>query len=333
MSLRDERGFTLIELLTVMGLSLIILSATLATFTSLVRGAHDNDARGEATETARTSLDRQARQLRNVAKRVNAPVIDTVADYDFIFQTSDPERTWVRYCLDTTTAPGSARRGRLWEATSSESTLTAAMRGACPGSGWSATSPPVVVADFVTNRRDGLERSVFAYTCTSGTDSCTASASTYDQIVNVGTELMVDTRLDSGAPELKVATGVYLRNQNQRPEASFVSSRVRTRTILLNASSSSDFEGRTLTYHWFKGTMPTSIRCDQPTITTNAVGDKILWGGRTIGQGVTLQHAFPTTDGAAGASVSIGLVACDPGDRDGTAGVPPGATIQVPIPS
>jgi len=326
----DEQGLTLVELMIVMALSLVVLSATLATFTKLVHGAHDNDARVDAAEIARTALDKQARYLRNLAKGLDAPVIDRVSDYDFIFQTADPARTWVRYCLDTTTSPASAQRGRLWEASSSSSTLTSAMRGTCPGTGWSATS---TVADFLTNKRDGLDRPIFTYICKSGTSACTSSAATFDQIVNVGTQIMVDTRPSSGAAELKVATGVYLRNQNQAPEASFVGPRVGTRTILLNASGSSDFEGRTLTYHWFKGTMPTSIQCGEPTVTTNAAGDKLLWGGKTIGQGITLQHSFPSADGSAGTNVSIGLVACDPGDRAGTAGVPPGAAIQVPIPS
>jgi len=329
MSLRDEQGMTLIELLLVMALSLVILSATLVTFTTLVKNTHDNDARIDAAETARTALDRQARQLRNLAKRVNAPVIDRIGDDDFIFQTAAPERTWVRYCLDTTSAPASPERGRLWEASSASSTLTSAMGGPCPGTGWAAST---AVADFVTNMRTAPGRPIFSYTCTGAATACTASPGTYDQIVNVGAELMIDTRRSSGAPELKVATGVYLRNQNQRPEASFVGPRVGTRTILLNASGSSDFEGRTLTYYWFKDTMPTSISCDQPVITTVG-GDKMLWGGKTIGQGITLQHTFQLADGSPGTNRSIGLVACDPGDRHGTAGILPGPAIQIPIPN
>jgi prepilin-type N-terminal cleavage/methylation domain-containing protein len=41
----DEQGLTLVELMIVMALSLVVLSATLATFTKLVRGAHDRRAR------------------------------------------------------------------------------------------------------------------------------------------------------------------------------------------------------------------------------------------------------------------------------------------------
>jgi hypothetical protein len=84
---------------------------------------------------------------------------------------------------------------------------------------------------------------------------------------------------------------------------------------------------------WFKGTMPTAIACDQPFVTVNAAGQQLLWGGVLIGDGVVLTHTFPTTDGAAGSLQKIGLVACDPGDRYGSAGVPPAAAIRVAIPS
>ena len=95
---------------------------------------------------------------RRLAKGLDAPVIDRVGNYDFIFQTADPARTWA-----------SAQRGRLREASSSSSTLTSAMRGTCPGTGWSATS---TVADFLTNKRDGLDRPIFTYICKSGTSAC-----------------------------------------------------------------------------------------------------------------------------------------------------------------
>ena len=145
MRLADERGFTLIELLIGMICSILILSATLSTFENMVRVDKDNNQRNDTAELARTALDVQARQLRNVAKRVSSPVIDTVSAYDLIFQTSDPSRTWVRYCLDTTTAPASTERGRLWvgELAVPDSTVTtpvtAGMRSGCPSSSTAGT--------------------------------------------------------------------------------------------------------------------------------------------------------------------------------------------------
>ena len=106
-----------LELLAAMALALVVLGATLVTFTTLSTAAHDNNVRLETTEEAREALDVQARQLRNLAKRLNnTAVLDTVAPYDLIFQTSDPSRTWVRYCLDTVHAPATASQARLWTA-------------------------------------------------------------------------------------------------------------------------------------------------------------------------------------------------------------------------
>ena len=89
------------------------------------------DARGSA-------LDVAARQLRNLANpTVNAATtIDRARPYDFIFQTSDPAKTWVRYCLADDRRRLARTRPRLWETESATATLSAGMRGPCPGTGW-----------------------------------------------------------------------------------------------------------------------------------------------------------------------------------------------------
>jgi prepilin-type N-terminal cleavage/methylation domain-containing protein len=337
MNVRNEDGYTLPELLVVLVLSLLILVATLAVFDTSYRAAHKSDARFDTVEVARNGLDVQARQLRNLAKRLNnTPVIDSVGGYDVIFQTSDPARTWMRYCLDTANAPASSERGRLWSSSLALSpgatayAVTGGMRGACPGTGWTKSE---IVADWVTNRRGGRDRPVFTYRCTDGTSNCTASAATFDQIVNVAAQTIVDSTPGTEGEELLVASSVYLRNQNQAPVVNFVATPTISRTVLLNGSGSTDYEGRTLSMYWFKGTMPTTITCDQPIVTLNAAGQRILWGGVLIGDGITLSHTFPTTDGGVGALVRIGLVACDPGDRYGTAGVPPQLSIRIAIPN
>lgn len=342
MRLRDEDGFTLIELLTVMSISIVLLSATLLTFNNLYQAEHDNENRLDTVEVARNGLDVQARQLRNLAKRLNnTAVIDTVGAYDLIFQTSDPSRTWVRYCLDTA-APASTDRGRIWTAelsltSSAASPVTAGMRSACPGTGWSKTR---VVADYVTNRRANLDRPLFKYACTSGT-TCTSAPATFDQVLNISAQAIVDTTPGRSVPELRVASGVYLRNQNQAPVAAFVSTPASTsRTVLLNASGSTDYEGRTMNYYWFKQTMPAlaSIDCANPTITYSSGGTvRSLWGVTGpvagpgfIGESVTLSHTFPASDGTAGSTRNIGLVVCDPGDRFATAGITTAIPVQIP---
>jgi len=335
MTLRGEGGFTLVEMLVVLVLSFVVLGATLTTFTNFNQVAHDNDTRNDTVEVARNALDAQARQLRNLAKRVASPVIDRISGYDLIFQSQEPSKTWVRYCLDTTTSPASTDRARLWKAelavpTVSGGPVAAPASVACPGTGWTTTS---VVADYVTNRSAGNERPLFTYRCRSGT-ACAASATTYDQVVGITAETFVDTTPSRGAPETGVVSAVYLRNQNQAPVASFVSSPTSdSRTIVLNASASTDFEGRTMSYYWFKQSMPAtaSIDCADPDVT----GDPgSLWGSAGfIGTGITLNHTFsltPVSDGVAGSTRTIGLVVCDAGDRPG---VPPLVTSAVAIPT
>jgi prepilin-type N-terminal cleavage/methylation domain-containing protein len=332
----DESGFTLIELLVGMTLSLVVLAATLTTFSNFERGAQGVNDQNDSAELARNALDAQARQLRNVAKRVASPVIDTLGPDDLIFQTADPSRTWVRYCLDTTAPPASPDRGRLWTAelaVASAATATPvspAMRAGCPGTGWTATR---VVADYVTNRRPGFDRPLFTYTCRTGT-GCLAGPATYDEVVNVAAQTFIDTTPDKAPEELRVSTGVHLRNQNQAPVAAFVATPTASRTVVLNASGSSDYEGRTLDYYWFKQVMPAlaSIDCAQPTVTGGGSAPS-LWGAAGfVGDGVTLSYEFPPTDGLAGATRAVGLVVCDPGDRYGTAGVSPQPAIGVVIP-
>ena len=321
MRFRGDRGFTLVELMIVMGLALVVLAATLTTFTKLVRNARDTDRRAETAELARNSLDMTARQLRNLAKRVNnSNVILRAESNDFIFQTSDPARTWVRYCLDTTSGGATTTRARLRMGRTAGSTVTATMSTAasCPGTGWDATE---VVADYVVNRIGGLTRPVFSYYCLDGTTNCVNPANptyTLDQIVNTNISLAVDNTPLTGPKEMVVATSVHMRNQNQVPVAAFEAVRQPSpaRTMQFNGSASTDYEGRTLQYHWFKTTMPTTaaIDCENQSPTAISPGVKTMWGGRYLGEGVTWRETFPTLDGS---PIVIGLVVCDPGDLYG----------------
>jgi type II secretory pathway pseudopilin PulG len=324
--LNDERGVTLVELLVVMAVSIGVLTATLTTFDNFMRADKDNNSRNDTAQIARNALDVQARELRNLAKRVASPVIDTVAPYDLIFQTNDPLRTWMRYCLDTS-SPASTERGRLWvgelavPSAATPTPVTAAMRAGCPGSGWSSTR---VVTDYVTNRRSGMDRPLFSYTCSAGT-ACTTDATRYDQVIAIEAQTILDTTPGTGPTEMRVASSVYLRNQNQPPVASFQATPASaSRTVTLNASGSTDFEGRTLAFYWFKQQMPAtaSIDCAHSDPVANGA-TQTLWGAGTvfIGEGITLTHTFPPSDGIAGASRTIGLVVCDPGDRYPLGGV------------
>ena len=75
--LRKQDGFTLVELLVASAVSLIILSATLAVFESMMRQFAQVDSQTEVETRARQGADRLARQLRNLASP--ADIITNIA--------------------------------------------------------------------------------------------------------------------------------------------------------------------------------------------------------------------------------------------------------------
>jgi type II secretory pathway pseudopilin PulG len=312
---RRQGGFVLPEVLLVMVLGIILLGGTLLTFERLVFHEGEQDRRNDTAEMARSALDNQARQLRNLAKRITFGVIDTAAPNELIFQTSDPTRTWVRYCLDTTDPTNATliEQTQNLNVASAGSAVTAAMRAGCPSTN-AAWSTRYVVGTNIVNQINGQSRPMLTYRCAGGGTACTNSSATFDRIIGIDATLYVDTTPNRNPPEQRVSTGVYLRNQNQAPVGEFSSTPVAgaSRTVLLNASGSTDFEQRTLSYYWFVGTQPgtANIRCDQP----GDVADTVVWGVPIAGRGLTLQYTWPGTV-PSGSTQTVGLVACDPGDR------------------
>lgn len=251
--LRDERGLTLIELLVTAGLMIVILGATLTVLDQFTALAGKGERQNDAQDRARHAVDLMARGLRNVTGPRGTPqTVEKAAPYDVVFQTVDPDSpggtqnaarlSRVRYCLDSS-RPDS---GRIWSQAQTWSTATAPAlpsTASCPDPTWRRSA---VVADHVTNRRGGLDRPLWSY-----------DADALDDIASVRLAVYVDVSPAADPPETRLASAVFIRNQNRRPLAAFTATVVGTRHIILNGSASEDPEGHLLDYRWYDG--PTRI--------------------------------------------------------------------------
>jgi type II secretory pathway pseudopilin PulG len=269
--LRDERGFTTIEVMVASVIAMLVLTATLAVFESISRTRRHTDETNDSQQVARVTLDRMARQLRNLASPSTITSaagtlprsVDRNLPRDLIFQDIDPVRPAVtsnsanvrrvRYCLDTTSAGLSATRGRLYMKTQSWTTAAAPV---VPAATACTTTDPgwdthTLVADSVTNKVG--DRPIFTYSGNPGVITATDSASRAD-IARIETSLFIDPDTTRRPVETQLGSSVILRNQNREPLADFTLTVTNPtsspRLLQLNGSASSDPEGQTLNYVW-----------------------------------------------------------------------------------
>jgi type II secretory pathway pseudopilin PulG len=307
--LGQERGFTLIELLLAATLMIIVLGATLTSIEGFWKTNKVNNDQNDAQDIARTAIDRLAQQLRNLAlpTPTSPNSIDQASSYDLVFKTAEPSRRRVRYCLSTD-APASPGDGKLYMQTQAgagvgtpDPTLDASATASCPGpTGSGAWATTTVVADEVVNKVAGKDRPVFYFN---------APTSELPKITLLRSDLFVDVDPDRRPLESRISTGVYLRNQNQIPTASFTvaSGGTGTRRFLLNGSGSTDPEGRTLAHSWFIGVNPDLADTDcSPTPPDGC-----------IGRGVTLDYTVPSDAGDG--TQTFTLAVRDPGGLTATA--------------
>jgi type II secretory pathway pseudopilin PulG len=302
----EERGFTLIELLLAATLMIIVLGATLTTIEGFWTTNKVNNEQNDAQDIARTAIDRLAQQLRNLAlpTPTSPNSIDMASSYDLVFKTAEPSRRRVRYCLKTD-APASPGSSLLYVQTQTGAVgttdPTVPSTASCPGpitsGGWATAR---VVADKVVNTVSGKDRPVFYFN---------APATQLPKITLLRSDLFVDVDPNRRPRESRISTGVYLRNQNQVPTASFTVAPggTSTRRFILNGSDSLDPEGRTLFYYWFSGANPNLA--DTTCSPTDAVG--------CIGRGVTLDYTFPASAGDG--LQTFTLLVRDPGGLTATA--------------
>lgn len=290
--LKGERGFTLVEVLMASTLMIIVLAATLTVFEQFVTTSTRNTKQNDAQDVARTTIDQVARQLRNLALPTpqSPNSIDIASSTDLVFKTADPGRRRVRYCLQTT-SPYSTSNGALWL-----ETQTGAAGGADPALPSTATCPVTpaaggwssqrLVASNVTNLNGG-SRPIFQFN---------APTTTSSKITEVHVALFVDVDPLRPPAEARISTGVFLRNQNQAPLADFTITPAGNGRFLMNGANSTDPEGRTLAYYWYRGGSPsftnavTSGTCNAADSCINAgiINDYTLPTGTTSQQVFTL---------------------------------------------
>jgi type II secretory pathway pseudopilin PulG len=304
---RDD-GFSLIELLLASTLALLIFGATLTAWTSIYRSNRVAENQQDNTEAARIAIDRAARQLRNLANQTQTGVntIDKASGYDFIFQTSDPAKTWVRYCAQTSGGSTSINDATLWvhESKSTLAAVNSGMRSGCPSTA-SEWETKQAVAEHITNQASGVDRPIFRFECAvTAAAGCPASSTEYPKIVNVGLSLWVDADRTDRASELNVTSSVFLRNQNESPMAVANGSRYATKQLLLNGSGSSDPEGRTLEYFWFEDSPPSAAEISSTGCSAKYPSAK--W------EGVTYLRRYDAAQ-TAGVEKTFYLLVRDPG--------------------
>ena len=265
--LRDQAGMSLVEVMVSALLALVILGATLVVIDTTWR--NDRRARivNDQQQAVRISLERMARQLRNLASPTALTTpggtlprsVERNLPNDLIFQEIGDTKPAgslnsanvrrVRYCLDATDPAD----GKLWMQTQSWATAAAPAMPAdtqCPGSGWDAGKNQAV-AQNLTNVLPAPPRAVFTYSGDTGIITATDSNSRAD-INRVGAHLYLRAPVKNPPVESELMTSVFLRNQNREPQSRFTVTVLNpvTRTIQLNGSASQDPEGRPLKYVW-----------------------------------------------------------------------------------
>lgn len=249
--LRDEDGFTLAEVLIAMVLMLVVMGATLTTLDSFRSRQKLDERRTDAQERLRRGVDQLERQLRNLATPSNTvKSINRAGSQDIIFQTADPQKRWVRYCIDPADPLIPSGKASLWYEVSNVVSDVPPSATACPGAGWTSAS---AVGQSLVNARDGLARPIFTYNWPKNAAGVEDTTNT-STITRIRTELWVDPNPGQAPVEQRLSSGVFLRNQNQTPVPAY--SFTATGRVL-NASTTTDFEGRRLNFHWYYG--PTAV--------------------------------------------------------------------------
>jgi prepilin-type N-terminal cleavage/methylation domain-containing protein len=270
MGVRDERGFTLIEVLVTMAITTVVFGSTLSILDVFQSNNRFDQLRNENQDTARTTLDRMSRQLRNIVARTTSEgtvpgALEVAEPYEVVFETIDATKATgegnnkanamrVRYCLDDSKPENEI----VWEQISrwkSQEAPPLPTSKACPDRTKEGTSEAdwntsTQVVQHVTNRNGGQgdpkneeekNRWLFTY-----------SAKESPAILSVEANIFLNISPKQTRPgESQLTSGVSLRNANRVPVAEFLATEEGNGQVRLNASASYDPDGLSLTYKWF----------------------------------------------------------------------------------
>lgn len=247
--LADEHGITVVEMLLALVISLVVFGAVLTLLDSFLKNERVDRLRNETQDTARSAIDRLSRDLRNAASpSAGSPgALEKSNPYDLMFQTVSGTQVFggsnaynqmrVRYCLDASNPAAE----NLWLQTQTWTTATAPAApdtSTCPSSAWPAR---YLLVAGVTNENNSQNRALFTYAPLAATSAA--------QINAIEVDLFLDPNPGSQPSETELKSGIYLRNSNAPPTASFTVSQVNGH-VLLNGSGSSDPNGQSLSYQW-----------------------------------------------------------------------------------
>jgi hypothetical protein len=249
--LADESGISIPEMLIGMSVMLIVLAATLLAFGTFNQTALRNHRQNDSQEVARTTIGTLSRQLRNLAGPAEGQpdAFDKISAFDIVFKTVNPvgppgaqnlsNVQRVRYCLDGLGGAGTQRMWRQVQTWTAAAPPAVPSTGSCPDAAWPSQE---VVANGIVNDRLGAGRPAFVF------DSSDPTA-----VNEVRTDLFLDAEPNASPAETHLQSGVFLRNQNRVPTASFQWSPGNPGHVILNASASADPEGQALKYTWKDG--------------------------------------------------------------------------------
>ena len=264
---RDERGFTVTELVSAAGIGVVMLLSVFAVFATTQRTTHANQELNDSQQRTRHVMERLSRDMRNLASPTpEQPLaIDKATPYDLVFQSVDPAGPnlganttnvrRMRYCLDA----GAGAEGRIWVQTQTWQTAGVPpmpSTSACPSAAWASQR---VAAQRVSNRAQAPERSLFVF-----------NSAVLPEVNSVRVELFSNAGTAREPRHGRLATEMFLRNQNREPAASFTATAAGNQRVLLNGSGSTDPEGQELTYAWYDGST-------------------------LVGNGITLDYTAPDT--------------------------------------